>query len=466
MADGRTMDQGQWIVRAATVVTMDAERQVITDGAVAVTGDRIVAVGPARDVLDAFPDAQVHHAPEGLVMPGLVNAHQHLTGDRLARCSIPDDIHSQDAIFSWAVPLHEHHTGDLDQLTASLACVEAACNGVTTIIEAGTVAHPERVAEGIEAVGVRARIGTWGWDAPNVPFGGTVDEVLERQAAVLDRFPAGSGLTEAGVTLVGHDLMSEDLLVGASELARGRGTGLTFHISPKPKDRKAWLERSGRAPLVRFGELGALGPHVLLAHAVHIDDDELEVLLDSGAAVASCPWGYLRLASGFTGASRHWELVHRGGRLAFGCDSENASDQIDILRAAALFAGLGKDVSQDPRFFGAHAALELATVQGAEAVGLGDVTGALRPGLAADLVVMDGRRPEWSPAGTDPALQLIWGTDGRAVKDVMVAGRWIVEDRRPTGVDLDDLRAAAAEARQHLFRQADIHPISPWPSVS
>jgi 5-methylthioadenosine/S-adenosylhomocysteine deaminase len=204
------------VVRAGLVVTMDDERRVVADGAVAVTGDRITAVGRAADVLAAAgPGVPVHHVADGWVTPGLVDAHQHLTGDRLVRSSIPDDLAAGEAIFSWAVPVHAHHSPDDDELSATLAAVEAAGNGVTTIVEAGTVAHPERVAAGLAAVGVRGTVGTWGWDADGVPFAAPADEVLDRQRAVLDRFPPG-GLVSGWVTLVGHDLMSDELLVGAS----------------------------------------------------------------------------------------------------------------------------------------------------------------------------------------------------------------------------------------------------------
>ena len=417
---------------------MDPDRRIITDGAVEVTGAAITAVGPAAELGPAD-----HHVPDGILLPGLIDAHQHLTGDRLVRSTIPDHIDSEAAIFDWAVPVHEHHTGDDDELSATLAAVEAACNGITTIVEAGTVAHPERVAAGLAAVGVRGTVGTWGWDVEGVPFGAPTDEVLDRQRVVLDRFPPG-GLITGWVTLVGHDLMSEELLVGASALARQRGTGLTVHISPHDRDAPAWVERSGKRPLVRFDELDVLGRHVLLAHAVHLDDSEVEIILETGTAVASCPWAYLRLGQGIP--HRHVELLARGGRLALGCDSENAGDQVDVLRAASLLAGLG---------VGAHVALEVATVRGAEAIGA--VSG-LAPGRPADLVVL---RPDAVPAGGDPALELVWGTDGRAVRDVMVDGRWIVRDRKPTNVDLDALRRAAADARASIVRRSGL-PSEPW----
>ena len=102
--------------------------------------------------------------PDALATPGYVNAHQHLTGDRLVRSCIPDDIGSDESIFGWAVPVHAAHTADDDELSATLSLVEAVGNGITTTIEAGTVEHPDRVAAAIAAVGVRGTIGRWGWD--------------------------------------------------------------------------------------------------------------------------------------------------------------------------------------------------------------------------------------------------------------------------------------------------------------
>lgn len=429
---------------------MNDARTVVRDGAVAIADDRIVAVGSWADVREAHPDAEVVGDGTGIVTPGYVNAHQHLTGDRLVQSCIPDAIDSQEAIFGWAVPVHSNHTGDDDELSATLGALAAVANGITCTVEAGTVAHPDRVAAGIRAVGMRATLGQWGWDAEGVPFGGTADEVLARQAAQLDAMPAGE-LVEGWVTLVGHDLMSDELLVGASELARSRGVGLTFHISPHGGDPTSYLERTGRRPLDHFASLGALGPHVLLAHAVHLDGRELDLALEHDVAIASCPWAYLRLAQGFVLHQRHGEFVARGGRLALGCDAENAGDAVDVLRAGALLVGVVRDTALDPFVMTAHDALALATIGGARAIGKGDRIGSIEVGKQADLVVHDTRGPQFTPRATDPVRQLVWASDGRSVQHVWVAGRQVVRDGRCTTVDLDGLRDAARQRQERLL---------------
>lgn len=457
------MSDALLVINASLVVTMDAERSVLREAAILVRDGRIAAIGRSVDLHAAHPGAAVLDAGGGWVVPGFVDAHQHLTGDRLARASIPDDLPPGAAIFSWAVPLHAAHTGDDDELSASLALVEAVRNGVTTVVEAGTVAHPERVAAAARRVGVRVALGRWGWDVADAPYAAPAADVVAAAAELLDRYPPGDDLVHGWVALVGHDLMSDELVVAASALARARGTRLTFHLSPSASDADAYLARTGRRPVEHLASLGALGSHVVIAHAVHVDDAELALLLEHDVAVASCPWAYLRLGQGVSQVGRHAEFVARGGRLALGCDSENAGDQIDVLRAAALFAGLTKDAAVDPTQPGAHLALELATIRGAEAIGRADELGSIEVGKRADLVVLDVTRPEWTPVGADVALQLVWGTDGRAVRHVVVDGRVVVRDARCTGVDEAALADAARSAGAALQARAGVHPTSPWP---
>ena len=451
------------LISGGDVVTMNARREVLTGGTVAIAGDRIAAVGSTSALRAAHPGATELDASGCIVTPGLVNAHQHHTGDPLVRGCIPDLLAPGESIFSWSVPLHAEHTGGDDELSATLTAAQSALCGVTTLVEAGTVAHPGRVAAGMAAVGVRGTVGTWGWDVEGAPFAAPPDEVLDRQRAVLADHPAG-GLIEGWVTLVGHDLASDELLVGAADLARGAGCGLTMHISPTSSDPESYLHHRGARPLVHFDRLGILGRHLLLAHGVWLDDDEVELVLASETAIAYCPWAYLRLGQGVTSAGRHLELARRGGRLALGCDAGNAGDLPDMLRVAALAAGLARDMPVDPEGFGAHDAFELATIRGAEAIGKATEIGSLEVGKLADVVIFDCEASALTPRG-DVALQLVWGSDGRDVRDVIIGGRPVVRDGHCTTVDVDELRLTAATAQGDLLRRAGIEVPHTWPQV-
>ena len=455
MTSGRTSPEPHLIVRADTVLTMEPGAAPLDDHAIAVADDRIVAIGPAAEMVARHRDAEVIGGTGFLAIPGLINAHQHLTGDRLIRSMIPDDLEPGRSIFEWAVPAHSAHTGDDDELSATLSLIEAVGNGVTFTVEAGTVAHPERVLNGYDNVGVGGTLGSWGWDVAGEPWAGTVDEVLDRQRVVLD-LTADHRRVAGWVTLVGHDLMSDELAVAASELARRHGTGITFHLSPSDSDAASYLARTGRRPAEHLGDLGVLGPHVLLGHAVHLDDAEVMRLLETDTAIAYCPWAYLRLGQGVTRAGRHVEFIRRGGRVALGCDAENAGDAIDILGVAALAAGLAKDTAMDPTVFGAHAALHHATLGAATALGMSDEIGSLQVGKRADVALIDTTTPEWVPLSPDPVLQLVWASDGRSVRHVVASGRVVVRDREPTLVDRVALAAEAQIRHDRLVHDAHL----------
>jgi 5-methylthioadenosine/S-adenosylhomocysteine deaminase len=451
------------IVAGGDVVTMNRRREVLVGGSVVIAGDVIADVGSTSELRAKYPSALVVDATACVVTPGMVDAHQHQTGDPLIRSCIPDLIASDSAIFDWAVPIHEAHSSDDDEIAASLSAVEALTAGVTTVVEAGTVVRADRVAGAMESVGLRGTVGVWGWDIGDGPFTAPADEVLDRQREVLDAHPAG-GLVEGWVTLVGHDLASDELLAGAADLARSRDTNMTMHLSPTSSDPDRYLERTGRRPVVHLDALDVLGRHLLIAHGVYLDNEEVELIVSSETAIAYCPWAYLRLGQGVSGHGRHAEIVERGGRVALGCDAANAGDSIDILRAAALAAGIARDSRIDPMRFGAHEVFELATIGGAEAIGLDDRIGSIEVGKQADIVIHRTDLPGWIPRG-DVGLQLVWGTDGRSVRDVFVAGRHVVADGSVTGIDTDALANAAADQQRRLLERAGIQVPHAWPHV-
>jgi 5-methylthioadenosine/S-adenosylhomocysteine deaminase len=453
------------LVTGGDLLTIDAERRVILGGAVAVVDGRITAVGTTAEVRAAFAGADELDASGCVVTPGFINTHQHTTGDPLARSCVPDDLPPGESIFSWAVPLNDAHTPDDDGLAATLTFVDSLLNGVTTVIEAGTIGHLQPAADAAARVGIRARLGVWGWDIEHGPFAASTDETLARQAATLDLLPPGVGRVEGWVSLVGHDLVSDPLLVGAAELARSRGAHLTMHISPTRNDPDAYLARTGVRPIVHFDRLGILGPHLLLAHAVWLEDAEESLLRSSGTAVASCPWAYLHHGQGMSRMSRHMALHRAGVAVGLGCDSPNACDGVDVLDAARLAVGIAKDAAIDPTCCSAHDGLEMATIGGARAAGIAERIGSLEVGKAADIVIHDATAPQWRPRG-DPVQQLIWAAQGRTVRDVLVDGQLVVRDGRCRTVDEEALAVEASKRQRDVLARAGLAIPQRWPVTS
>lgn len=451
------------LVAGGDVLTMDVERRIILDGAIAISDGTIVEVGTTAELSARFPDAERLDASGCVVTPGFVNTHQHVTGDPLSRSCVPDDLPPGESIFSWAVPLNDAHTPDDDGVAATVTLVDSLLHGVTTVIEAGTIGHLQPAADAAQAVGIRAGLGVWGWDIEHGPFTAPTAETLARQAATLDLLPSG-GRVEGWVTLVGHDLASDALLAGAAELARERGARMTMHISPTSNDPAAYLARAGVRPLVHLDRLGVLGPHLLLAHAVWLDDEEVELVRTSGTSVAYCPWAYVHHGQGVFQEGKHMAMHRAGVPVGLGCDAPNANDGVDILDAARLAVGIAKDAAIDPTCCSAYDGLEMATIGGAAAAGMADRIGALAPGMAADVVVHDATRASWRPRG-NPVQQLVWSAQGRTVRDVLVDGRAVVRDGRCTTVDEDDLRERAARHQHDVLARAGLSIPQRWPVV-
>ena len=178
---------------------------------------------------------------------------------------------------------------------------------------------------------------------------------------------------------------------------------------------------------------GALGENVLLAHATGIDDAEVDCIARSGASVVMCPSTILKEGGGI-GERKLPELLERGVNVALGSDSANSSNHLDTLRAMNLVATAVKDARRNVRLVPAEQALEMATLLGARALGLGADLGSIEVGKKADLVVFDTRRAEWS-AIFDPVNNLVYSADTRSVRTVIADGRVVVDDFRPVFVD-------------------------------
>jgi len=291
-------------------------------------------------------------------------------------------------------------------------------------------------------------------------------EAVARTAAFIDRWDGRlEGRLRAWAMPFSPETCSAELLQGLKRVVDQRGTGLTLHHGSGPQARKDYQGRGAKNPTEYLEALGVLGPNVLLAHALGLDDAEVDCVARTGAAVTMCPVTAAKGARGATALGRMPELLARGVRVALGCDSPNNSNHLDPVRTMNMAAIQYKDARQDIRLVPAETALEMGTRLGAAALGLGDEIGAIEAGKRADLVLFDTRRPEWQ-ALWNPVNNLIYNTDGRSVHTVVIDGRVVVHDYRQTFVDEARLFATVQEIGERLQSRTGItFPRSRWPVV-
>lgn len=454
------------VIRNAWIVTMDATRQIWRDGALAVAGDRIVAVGPTAEVLASVAARQVIDGSRFVLTPGLVNCHVHITGEPITRGYVPDDTDWRTNVFDWLIPTYLAQTPAEEQLAATLCSVEMLRNGVTTFVEAGTILDLPAVMEAVDAVGIRGRLGQWIQDrafAPTDDQATLTREAIAKLEAQLDRWPVADGKRLAAWgCLVGHNTATDDLWRAATTLVRERGLGISAHMSADPADPEYYLATTGKRALLHLAEIGALGDHLSLTHMIHLDDAELDAVAQSGTRVTHCPLTAMKGGYGATAVGKFPEMQARGVPIQLGTDGNNNGNIADLMRAMYLLAGLFKDARRQGDLFSAYEVLECATLKGAAAAGLAGTVGALVPGMKADFVAHDRQRPEWTPL-LNVVNQLVWSADGRGVHSVWVDGVRVVEDYRVTSVDEAALYASVQEAAPGLIARAGLSIPCAWP---
>ncbi|MFE2040537.1 amidohydrolase family protein [Streptomyces sp. NPDC059477] len=449
------------------VVTMDDSRRVISDGAVAIRDDLIVAVGKTADVTAEWHSDTVISGERFVVTPGLINTHVHITGEPLTRGFVPDDTPFLENVFEWLTPIHTHYTEEDEHISAQLAALEMLKSGTTAFLEAGTIRFIDPVVEALTEIGIRARVGPWAWDLVPEPetLRMSTAQAIARLKDTMGKYASvADGRIQAWPIIIGHTCCSDELWQAAKNLSIEYGSGFSFHMSPAAMDPEGFLASYGQRPMVHLDELGVLGDNVILTHAVHVDDDEVARLARTGTSVSHCPTTALKVSYGVTQIGKFPEMVAAGVNVAIGTDGNNASNYHDLMRATYLVAGLFKDARRDATIFPAEDAFAMATRNGARGLQAEHEIGSIETGKKADLVLHDTNRPEWRPLH-NVANQLVWSADGRGVHTVFVDGRRVVDNYRCTTIDEDDLLRRAQTAGEGIVARSGLPNRAKWPTV-
>ncbi len=451
------------ILTHALVLTVDRRRRILTDGAIAFDdAGRLVAVDPTAEVLAAVGDgADVIDCRGRVIVPGFVDVHVHL-GEQLMRGLVPDHAAPTEWLPEWLLPAYAAITPAEEQLGAQLAVAELLLTGTTTFCEAGTLMDWEPVADAVESAGIRGQLGRWTWDVPEGPerMRASTAEAVDASAKFL------SGVQErdnprlsASMTLLGMGTASDALLREAHLLAAA-------HDVPKAMMWAGTAPQHGGTPM-HASQLAALGwtdASTKLTHAVYVDDEEVRIIAEGGAAVAHCPTAALRHVKGISRFGKFPEMLAAGTAVGLGGDSANGSNHFNMLRLAYLAATLYKDFRMDQRMIPPETALEMATLHGARCLGLDDQIGSLEPGKCADFVVFSTEHPEWRPM-LNPVQNLILNASDRSIESVWVDGRMLVEHGSTLTIDLPAVLSRSDEAAAALLDRAGLVASWEWPSA-
>ena len=450
------------IAGAKFVLTMDPERRILRDGTVLVEGQHISAVGKAAELADLPADRTID-ATEMVVTPGFVNGHLHASYAHATRGIFPDGLGS--SYLPNVFRLQAAMDPEEEYYTSLLAITELLKYGTTCFLDPGSTKHLDACMKAYQESGCRIIVGTQVADLPNslnLPVTSTKDAATAMRTTIRTYDRELDGRVRAWAMPFSPALASRELLRAAREISEEFHTGLTLHFNNSPQYVRDCLQPTGLRPSQYLEDIGVLGPNLLLAHALGLDQSEVECLARSNTKAVVCPTAAVKSGAGMTRSGLLPEMLSQGMTVGLGTDAGNNSNLLETMRSMYLVAVLYKDAREDVDMIPPETALEMATIMGAEALGMADEIGSLEVGKKADLVLFDTRRPEWRTI-FNPVNNLVYNADGRSVHTVIVDGKVVVENHAPMFVDEWELIQRVQELGEGLLARTGVSFPSRWP---
>jgi 5-methylthioadenosine/S-adenosylhomocysteine deaminase len=437
-------ETADWIWTARYVVTMDPARSVIENGAVAIRGDRIAAVGTRTDIERRFRASSRIDLPQGLIAPGLVNTHTHAPMSLFR--GIADDLRLQEWLERYIFPAEAKNLSpDFVRWGTRLACLEMALSGTTAF--ADMYYFEDVIAEATKEAGLRGVLGETILNFP-APDARTPEDALAFTERFIRRFKDDPLIVPAPAP---HALFTnkDETLKAARALANRYGVPLLTHLSETKQERDDTVAKRGMSPVRVLDSLGVFNGRTICAHSVWVDDTDLGILKKRGVGIAHCPSSNMKLASGVAPVVK---MLSMGIAAGLGTDGPAGSNNdFNLFEEMDLASKLQKVISGDPQALPARQAFEMATIRGARALGLGNEIGSLEAGKRADLIALRLDRPHGVPL-YDVYSQLVYALKGSDVEHVMVNGRLIIRARRMLTLDEAQVLAKAREYAEKVRR--------------
>jgi 5-methylthioadenosine/S-adenosylhomocysteine deaminase len=410
------------LITNATIVTMDGERHIIENGQIAVRGDSIYVVGKGPLFPKGTQAKQTIDAKGALVLPGFINGHTHVPMTLLR--GLHDDVTLDDWLRKYIFPAEAKNvTEDFVRWGTRLAAAEQIRSGVTTF--ADMYYFEDAVAEETKAAGMRGVLGETFIDFP-APDNKTNAAMLEYTEKFLKRWQ-GDPLIHAAAAPHSIYTCSAKTLQDSAALARKYHSPILIHLAEMKKELDDSLKQNGLTPVQYVEKLGILGPDVVAAHCIFVDEKDQKILADRQVGCVHNPSSNMMLASGVAPV-----VEERAAGIAVGLGTDGpagSNNDLDLMEEMDLAAKLQKITKMDPRALGAKSVVEMATIEGARALHMEKEIGSLEVGKKADIILISLEEPNAIPM-YDIYAQLAYALKGSDVETVVIGGRIVMRDKK------------------------------------
>ncbi len=420
------------------LVTVDPERRIIRDAAIAVADGKIAAIGKSAELSNIFSASHEVSGRHMVVTPGFIDCHLH-SSFHLSR-GLADEANAQSFLFERMYPYEAALEGEDVEVSATLAASELLRHGVTCFVDPGNY-HPDSCVKGVMSTGIRMFVSRSSFDLTKSVMGILPERMIENTETALEH--AGEVLAKyarsdnprlaATASFRGLNNATDALILGLKGLADKYETLLQTHACFSYSTYDSSIARCGLAEIERLESLGVLDERMLIVHAGWLEPHEIEILARRKPSLVAAPSSSLHNGYGNFVMGKLPELMALGVNVALGSDHAS-SGIVDMVQEMRGICFGYKETRINPRVMPPETGLEMATINGAKATPWADRIGSLEIGKDADLVMFDTRRPEWQPL-INPISNLVYSATGDSVRHVFVAGEQVVRDGRLTRID-------------------------------
>ena len=398
-------------------------------------------IAEIADEIDEAGVEKIIDADDKILLPGLINTHTHLSMTLFR--GLADDLSLDSWLNDHIWPMEANLNGDYCYIGALLGAIEMIKSGTTTFSD--MYFYMEDVARAVEDAGIRAVL-SYGM----IDFGDAERRENEiNQNMTLFNSCNGMANGRIKVFLGPHSpyTASEDLLKKVRELADEYNMGIHIHVSETQKEINDSLDEKGLRPFEYLEKIGFLGPDVVAAHCVWLSDEEIEIIKKHGVKVSHNPCSNMKLASGVSPVSK---LIENDICVSIGTDGASSNNNLDLIEELKTASLLQKVSTLDPKVLSSDEAIEMATIKGAETLGLSEEIGSIEVGKKADIILIDTNAANMTPDSSSLSSNVIYSANGSNVDTTICDGKILMENKKLTELDENEIYAKARQAIKEL----------------
>jgi 5-methylthioadenosine/S-adenosylhomocysteine deaminase len=450
------------------LITVDATRRIIRDGAVAVKGGKFAAIGKTAEIDKAWKADKTVDGRGTVVTPGLVDNHLH-SSFQLAR-GLADESNAQSFLFEHMYPYEAAMREEDVRISVSLAAIEMLRHGITCYIEPGNY-QPDTTVEVMMGAGLRMVVAASCFDRNKAVTGLMPEAMIENTARCIakteelfDKYPGRhKDRLTVSASFRGMNNSSDELILALKEIAQKHNAILQTHACYSYFTHDASVVQFGKPEIERLESLGVLDSNMLLLHAGWLEPHEIALLVKRKPTLVCCPSSSLHNGYGNLAMGKHPELMALGLNVSLGTDHAS-SGTIDLVQEMRYCACSYKELRLNPRVMPPEHAVEMATINGARGAGLGDTVGSIETGKQADFVLFDATVSEWQPL-YNPVSNLVYSATGNTAKHVFVAGDQVLRDGRLVHIDEAAVMKEVLKAGERITGRLDMKKVMKllWP---